>query len=135
MMKFLSNISIFQTYLKVIFAFGIIAFSLFLWKTFPDISPGAKAALFALSTASMVLVGLLPDKPNEILSWKIMSLLMVRVSGCYLACSSGWFWLYDATDGNPGEIIALILPAFILPGTLIGITIINVIWLSLDSKR
>ena len=95
-------------------------------------SYGAKAAMLAMAGAATLFTSLIPIGTSP-RSRRID--LGVQIVGAIAVTSTGWYWLLNATDGNPGPYLAAIVPSmavFVLAfGAFLGLRIAG----ELDQKR
>ena len=68
---------------------------------------GVKAALLAMLTAGMLLVALFPsDDTRQAKRIDILS----RIASAVMAMATGWFWLLNATEGDPRPYLVALIP-------------------------
>ena len=122
----ISNFYSMMAFWKLLFTAAVFLCTIFVWKLDSyggglEFHSGIKAALFALSGAAVLIIGLVPEPESEQGNklFAVFCNLILRMVGCYAACSSAWFWIDRETNGQPDELLMFLLPLFAIPGMMI----------------
>lgn len=77
--------------------------------TLPPLTDNVMGPLFAILTATFLFITLVPHRvDNRVDTGQVASWMLEAMVG-YCAYMAGWYWLRDATDGNPWPYLAVVI--------------------------
>ena len=69
-------------------------------------SPGIKAPIFALASATTLFIGMVPKNPGP---HDVFADVSVRIVGAVTACLAGWHWLLGEIDGDASGYLPILV--------------------------